>query len=83
VKVSEMLLLGFSNPRRLSGLCGIFLGPLITLWRFPNLCSAFVAILGSLQLSCGLPQACTGSVTTLKCPIVDRGILLCARAWGE
>jgi hypothetical protein len=30
-----------------------------------------------------LPQACTGSVTALKCPIVDRVFHLGGRARGE
>jgi hypothetical protein len=48
-KFVSLLLLGSWNPRGLSGLCGIYLEPPIKLWRFHNLCGAFVAILGSLH----------------------------------
>jgi hypothetical protein len=38
---------------------------------FPSFVVPQWRLLGSLQLSCGdCPKLCTGSVTTLKCPIV-------------
>ena len=44
--------------------------------------SGVVEFASSLILGC-LPQACTGSVTTLKGPLVDRGFPFGGKARGE